>query len=142
MRKPLPPTISAFSQIAAGKASGSLGTAPASDGAVIGTAGNWLRYNSVDFGNGANALQMELAAIGKATGLKVELRVDKSSGTLIGSVRPATARQSKTTPIQITHVKPVHGVHDLYLVFVGQKGELSVDGFQFLTPPPKTPRSK
>ena len=52
-RAPVPDPVSAFAPIAAGKASASLGTAPTPDGSVIGAAGNWLKFTSVNFGGGS-----------------------------------------------------------------------------------------
>ncbi|HSZ56970.1 MAG TPA: carbohydrate-binding protein [Tepidisphaeraceae bacterium] len=135
-RAPVPDPVSAFAPIAAGKASASLGTAPTPDGSVIGAAGNWLKFTSVNFGGGAAALNMVLAAVGKQTGLRVQLRLDNAKGAVIGTVKPPTAKRAKSAQMQSTKVKKVTGIHDLYLVFVGHSGELSVQSFQFLAPPP------
>lgn len=137
-RAPVPDPVSAFDPIPAGKASGSLGTASTVDGSVIGAAGNWLKYSAVDFGSGAAAFEMALAAVGKQTGMRVQVRLDNAKGAVLGTVRPPAGKQSRSAKMMSTRVsKKVTGVHDLYLVFVGQKGELSVQSFQFVAPAAK-----
>jgi hypothetical protein len=137
-RTPVPDPISAFDPILAGKASASLGTAPTPDGSVLGASGNWLKFTSVNFGKGARALQMQLAAIGSQAGLSVQLRLDNSKGSVIGTVRPPTTKHGKSAQTKSARVRKVSGVHDLYLVFAGRKGELSVQSFQFFAPPAKS----
>lgn len=138
---PPPPPVNAFAPIPAGSASGSLGTLPVIDGSVVGSGGNWLRYNSVDFGKGTTKLLAQVNATSTA-GLKLEFRLDSASGTVMGTIHPRAKHRGKNSRIQLKSVKTVSGVHDLYLVFVGRKGEIDVQSFQFVVPVPKHPKSK
>jgi parallel beta-helix repeat protein len=131
-----PAVTDAFAPIAAGSASGSLGTLPDPDGSVIGLPGNWLRYSSIDFGAGATLIEAELAAIAQA-GEKVEFRIDTVNGPLITTLRPTTSSQHKNPRVQLVHMKKVSGVHDVYLLFVGHKGEINLQSFQFAAPAKK-----
>jgi hypothetical protein len=138
---PPPPPVNAYDTIRAGSASGSLGTLPVIDGSVVGSAGNWLRYNSVDFGKGGTKLLAQVNAT-STSGLKLQFRLDSASGTVIGTIHPTVKHRGKNSRIQLKSVKSVTGVHDLYLVFVGRKGEIDVESFQFVVPVKKLPKSK
>jgi hypothetical protein len=81
---------------------------------------------------------MQLAAVGKPTGLRVQVRLDNAKGKTIGTVFPPGSKQGKSSKMRTAHVKKVTGVHDVYLVFVGHSGEVSVQSFQFVAPASKS----
>jgi len=129
--------VSALTQIAVGTSAASLGTQPVADGSVLGSAGNWLRYSSVDFGKGIAGLDMQLGTVGKQSGLKVEVRLDSTTGAVIGTIRPPVGKKAKSTSIKASRVHSVTGVHDIFLVFVGKKGQIQVKSFNFIAPKSK-----
>jgi arabinoxylan arabinofuranohydrolase len=112
-------------------ASGSYGTLPLSDGSVVGLPGDWLRYASLDFGKGSQALTLQLAGFA-TSGSKVQLRIDSATGPLITTLQPIPSKRGKTARAQIAHVKKVTGVHDVYVLIVGRRGQVEIQSFQFL----------
>ncbi len=80
------------------------------------TDGDWLRYDSLDFLDGAySTLEMNIGSLNEAG--TIEVRLDATEGQLIGSLNvPGTERyeniQSYSVPLQ-----PVSGVHNCFLVF-------------------------
>lgn len=96
----------------------------AEGGTNIGTIknGNWLKYDSVNFGNGASSLEARVAS--NYAGGNIELRLGSTTGKLIG-----TAIVSKTGGwqnwVDVTcDVSGADGINDLYLVFTGGSGPL------------------
>jgi hypothetical protein len=80
--------------------------------------GTWLSYEKFDFGAGTSYLWLE-AASASASG-KIELRLGSASGTLIGAVElKNTGGLNAYKFLGATLPRPVKGVHDLYLKFVG-----------------------
>jgi hypothetical protein len=103
-----------------------------SDGKVVVTdiqGGDWIKVRAVDFGAGAKTFSAVVSGVLK--GGAVELRLDNVDGISLGTLAlPAVAKGWKTVK---TSVKPVSGVHDLYLVFKGKSTDTSfrMDGWQF-----------
>ena len=75
---------------------------------------------------------MSLAAVGNETGLKVQVRLDSTTGPVIGTIRPPTGKKAKKEGMQSARVRKVTGVHDVVLVFVGKKGKVQVKSFNFV----------
>lgn len=104
-------------------------------------AGFWLRYNYLDFGNGANEFSMHYARQGADTGttphvnLYIDAPTEKEGGTLIGTLWPVTTAQSNwtvytTTTCELNQV--VTGVHDVYFMLEGDGAYVAnIDYFQF-----------
>ena len=136
-RPKVQPTVTAVSTIRAGSSVASHGTLPVTDGSVTGQGGDWLRYASVDFGKGVNGLDMQLGSDDNNQGLRIQVRLDSATGPLLGTVRPPAGKKGKSARIELAHIKKVTGVHDVYLVFVGKKGQLDVQTFNFVAPPSK-----
>lgn len=96
--------------------------------------GDWVRFDHVDFGEGAELFEVHASAVGH--GGSIELKIGSLDGPSIGTCEiPATGNQSlwskdfRTTSSAIDHVK---GVRTLYLVFHG-KGRyvFRLDWFRF-----------
>jgi hypothetical protein len=124
--------VSATSQIAAGSSASSQGTKPVADGSVLGAAGDWLKYASLDFGKGVGSVEMQLAAVGNDANLKVQVRLDSANGKVIGTVKPPTTKKARKQSGQVARVRKVTGIHDIFLVFVGKKGQVQVKSFDFV----------
>lgn len=129
--------VSATSNIAAGTSAANLGTKPVADGSVMATAGDWLRYAAVDFGKGVTGIAMQLGGAGVDGNVKVQIRLDSATGQVIGTVRPPAGKKARKGSVESARVRKVTGVHDLYLVFTGKKGQVQVRSFNFTAAPSK-----
>ncbi|OJF10715.1 beta-1,3-glucanase family protein [Couchioplanes caeruleus] len=90
-------------------------------------AGDWLRYDRVDFGKGPARKFAVRAASGAAAGVSglVEVRLGGPTAPVVGSLSVATTGgwQSWRT-VYGTLTAPVTGVHDVYLTFAsGQRAD-------------------
>ncbi|MGA2256174.1 MAG: carbohydrate-binding protein [Thermoguttaceae bacterium] len=67
-------------------------------------AGDWLRYDGVDFGAGASSVELRVASLREASDL--EIRLDKPDGELLGTAKAsATGDWQKWTSISATIAK-------------------------------------
>ena len=83
--------------------------------------GDYIKVRSVDFKKGAKSFDADIAS---ASGGLIEIHLDSSGGTLIGTcnVKNTLSQQAWTT--QSFKVKKVKGIHDVYFVFKGGEGDL------------------
>ncbi|HSH93615.1 MAG TPA: family 43 glycosylhydrolase, partial [Roseimicrobium sp.] len=92
--------------------------------------GDYIRVNNVNFGTtGARAFMASLSstATGQgATGGKIEIRLGKLDGQLIGTL--AVSGTGGEWKQQFTRISGASGIHDLFFVFHGAAGE---DLFKF-----------
>lgn len=91
--------------------------------------GDWLRFNNVDFADGANSVNARVAS-NNAGGI-IDIRLDSLDGPSIGSISaPNTGGwQQWTTETATVNVS---GVHDVYLVFIGSgEGLFNINWFEF-----------
>lgn len=84
--------------------------------------GDYIVFNNVDFGSGANSIDVRVAS--NNSGGTIEVRLDSLNGTLAGTVAvPGTGGwqswQTKSGPIS-----GATGVHTVYLKFTGGTGNL------------------
>jgi glucosylceramidase len=130
------PTTSPWLQIQASSYSASSGllTEPTTDtqgGFDVGYAdnGDWAVYPRIDFGSGAQGVDVRLASAG--SGGRLELRIDSLTGTIISSVPvPITGDWQKWQTVPAA-VSSAQGVHDLYLIFKGTSGIGNVNWLRF-----------
>lgn len=127
-------SVASTPQIQADAYSASSGATTGSDGSLVAAAGDWVQYSNVNFGSGATALQMQLAAA-EQSGLKIQLRVDSVKGQVIGTVKPPSAKSK--SQVQTIRIRKTAGVHNLYLVFVGSKGQVNLNWLKLSTPQKK-----
>ena len=79
--------------------------------------GSWLRYEKVDFGAGSESV--ELRAASASSGGRIELRLGKPEGELLGSCTvPNTGGWQSWVTFKVK-VKPLSGAQTLCLVFRG-----------------------
>jgi hypothetical protein len=97
-------------------------TAPCSEGGqCIGWIehGDWARYAGVDFGQGAN--QVEIRAASETTGGVIEVRLDSAEGELLGACSvPNTGGWQSWSSFHVK-IKPTSGVKTVCLVFKGPR---------------------
>jgi len=129
----------AFSQIRASafNSMNGIDTEPTSDaggGRNIGWIdhGDWVRFENVNFGSGASAVNVRVAS--DTAGGTIEFRLDSTSGPLIGALTVNNTGGWQNWVTASTGVS-VDGVHDLYLVFTGSAagGLFNVNWLQFTT---------
>ena len=91
--------------------------------------GDYIKLRSVDFAKGAIKMEAIAASI---TGGKIEIRLDTKDGQLIGVCEIENSGSVDSWKTFTTMVEKVEGIHDLYFVFKGKKGELfNFDAWQF-----------
>jgi arabinoxylan arabinofuranohydrolase len=97
--------------------------------------GATIQVRNVDFGaTGARAFMASLSSTAKAkesTGAKIEIRLGKLDGQLIGTL-PVSGTGGEWKP-QFARISGASGVHDLFFVFRGAAGEelFKFDYWQF-----------
>jgi len=100
--------------------------APCSEGGeCIGwvNTGDWVRYERVEFGQGA--AKVEIRAASETTGGIIELRLDKPDGELLGTCSvPNTGGWQSWRSFDVK-IKPTNGVKTLFLAFEGPKSKPS-----------------
>lgn len=106
--------------------------------------GDWVKYNAVNFGSGANQIMLRVASGATAINNYIEVRLDGTTGTRIANLNiRGTGGYSNYTSL-VAAVTQTTGVHDVYLVFKGGSGVCNLDWFSFSTtatpdPPPAAP---
>jgi len=89
--------------------------------------GDWLKFDDVDFGNGAASFDARVAS-SSSTGT-IQLRLGSTSGTLIGSVDVSGTSGWQDWTTVSTDISGASGTQDLYLVF--SDGGLNINWFEF-----------
>jgi hypothetical protein len=95
--------------------------APSSEGGeCVGwiAAGDWVRYEKVDFKQGAE--QVEIRAASAADGGVIELRLDSPDGELLGACDVENTGGWQSWITYKTKIKPVSGIKTLCLAFKGR----------------------
>ncbi|MFG1677030.1 family 43 glycosylhydrolase [Micromonospora sp. NPDC049282] len=113
--------------------------------------GDYIKVKGVAFGTGATSYTARVASAG--SGGNIELRLDGTSGPLVGTCRVSGTGGWQTWADTTCGVSGATGTHDLYLRFTGGSGSLfNIDHWRFnsgtstpptdpppTTPPPTTP---
>ena len=84
--------------------------------------GDYIKVKGVDFGKGAISFEARVASGTK--GGNIELRLDSSSGTLVGTCVVSGTGGWQNWETKSCTVNGAAGLHDLYLVFTGDSGAL------------------
>lgn len=101
----------------AGK-NGELHPAASSDGGqCIGwiSAGNWLKFDKVDFGAGMESVSIQAASV--TGGGRIEIRSDNSGGELLGTCEVADTGDWQKWRTFSAKIKPTSGARCIFLVF-------------------------
>ncbi len=103
--------------------------------------GDYIKVKGVAFGTGATSYTARVASAG--SGGSIELRLDGTSGPLVGTCRVSGTGGWQTWADTTCGVSGATGTHDLYLRFTGGSGSLfNLDHWRFSsgtsTPPPTT----
>ncbi|UOE95402.1 glycosyl hydrolase [Alkalihalobacillus sp. LMS39] len=94
------------------------------------SSGDWVKYENVDFRNGASSVQARVAT--DTEGGIIEFRLGSVTGALIGTVE-VTNTGGWQQWVTVNAPVNVSGIHDLYLVFVGDGNTdlMNVNWFEF-----------
>lgn len=90
--------------------------------------GDFIQLRGVDFSQGISSIDVSVASL---YGGKIEIYTDKIDGTLIGTVNIGTTAEGDIWKTISAPVKNIKGVHDLYLVFKGDKDLFNFDWWRF-----------
>ena len=90
--------------------------------------GELIRLRGVDFAEGAKSFNIIASAKGKTT---ITLRLDSQKGPVMGKVNITPTGSSEDYRVFSTKVKKIAGVHDLYLCFGNNTGDVRLDWWQF-----------
>lgn len=88
--------------------------------------GHWLRYDGVDFGSGAESVELRAAAA-PGTGGNIELRLDGPEGELLGACRVPPTGEWQNWQTFTAAIRKVEGRRSLCLVF-GRSPSAAKDG--------------
>ncbi len=134
---PIPSNIDAFQRIEAENFDSSSGvqlesTSDTGGGQNVGfiDEGDYLRFNNVDFGNGAQSVETRIASNASFTG-QIEFRLNGVNGNLIGTANVGNTGGWQNWITRTSEVSNVSGIQDLYLVFKGGNGIGNVNWIQF-----------
>jgi hypothetical protein len=133
---PPPPTRSAYAQTEAENYDGQSGidTETCSEGGLnVGWIenGDFLLFERVDFGGGANSVEVRAASA--TSGGHIEFRLDSLNGPLVGTCTVANTGGWQTWQTFSCPIRGASGVHTLYLKFTGGSGYLlNVNWFRFI----------
>lgn len=90
---------------------------------------DWARYDGMDFGSRWGGLfTINLAVPATQAGQTIQLRLDSTTGTLIGSLVPQSTGSFGAYAEQSVNISPVTGRRTLFLVGVGTSG---ISNFQY-----------
>jgi Carbohydrate binding module (family 6) len=115
-------------------ASSGVSTHAAGTGTVLGSfdGGDWVKYSSVDFGMGRDTFAADIGSELPYSGQKVEIRIDSSSGPVIGTITVLNSGGFDTFVRESTPIALTSGVHDVYLKALGTApGVANIDDFSF-----------
>jgi hypothetical protein len=92
--------------------------------------GDWIAFNNFNFSNNPTGFQARVASA--TSGGNIEIRLDSSTGTLLGTCAVAGTGGWQTYTTATCSVSGATGTHTLYLKFTGGSGYLfNVNWFQF-----------
>ncbi|RZM06190.1 MAG: carbohydrate-binding protein, partial [Pedobacter sp.] len=83
---------------------------------------DYIKIRSVDFQHGTRQFETRVKAL--ISDASIEIRIDSIGGPILGKLEVGSDSKTqkwKTKECKLTNTK---GIHDLYLVFKGKKGEL------------------
>jgi arabinoxylan arabinofuranohydrolase len=84
--------------------------------------GDYIKVKGVDFGKGAKSFEASVASASQ--GGTIEIYTDSLSGPLLGTCMVANTGDWQKWITKSCKVDKINGVHDLYFVFKGEKGDL------------------
>ncbi|MGF7233055.1 glycoside hydrolase family 43 protein [Arachidicoccus sp.] len=90
--------------------------------------GDYIKVQGANFSKGASSVQVNVAAL---HGGKIDIHTDRIDGPLLGVVEVKASGEEDSWRTITTPVKNIKGVHDLFLVFKGNKDLFNFDWWKF-----------
>jgi hypothetical protein len=87
--------------------------------------GEWVRYDGVEFGSGAESLELRVASA--SDGGLIEVRLDNAQGELLGTCDVKSTGDWQQWTTLVAKLKPVSGTKNVCLVFKSRKANLAKD---------------
>src|SRR5450759_264604 len=84
--------------------------------------GDYIKVRSVDFGGGAKRFEASIASV--SPGGKIEIHIDGKDGSLLGTLDVINTGNTQSWKALSCKGRKINGVHDIYLVFKGNEGDL------------------
>ncbi len=84
--------------------------------------GDWLRFQDVDFGTGADGVNFRVSSNGAEAAIEVHLGAP--DGACIGKLTVTGTGGWQDWATQTCDIEPTRGLQDVYLVFTGEEGYL------------------
>jgi arabinoxylan arabinofuranohydrolase len=92
--------------------------------------GDWVRFNTLDFGVGAGAVELRVASA--TSGGTIEIRLDSVDGPLVGTCEVGNTGGWQSWITKTCKLRGAKGRHDVFFRFVGGSGYLlNVKGWKF-----------
>ncbi|WP_167619195.1 glycoside hydrolase family 43 protein [Maribellus sediminis] len=82
---------------------------------------DFIKIRSVDLGKGAKKFAASVATVKSGT---IEIRIDEKEGELLGTLSVNGTGGAQSWKTLSTKIKAAKGVHDVFLVFRGEEGDL------------------
>lgn len=93
--------------------------------------GDWVCYNNIDLSTGYNLLKTNVAVPAQYAGSRAEVRLDSTTGTLIGTFTIQATGAFDVYEEQSINIVGASGTHDIYVVFKDYYGVGNFDWFEF-----------
>ena len=87
--------------------------------------GEWVRYDGVEFGSGAESIELRVASA--SDGGLIEVRLDSPQGELLGTCDVQSTGDWQQWTTLVAKLKPVSGTKNVCLVFKSRKANLAKD---------------
>lgn len=93
--------------------------------------GDWVCYSNVDLGTGYSLMTTNVAVPAQYAGSRAEVRLDSTTGSLIGTFTIQATGGFDIFSEQSINVVGANGTHDVYIVFKDYWGVGNFDWFKF-----------
>lgn len=93
--------------------------------------GDFIMVQGADFSKGSSSIDLRVASLSGGT---IEIRIGKKDGPIVGTAKLTTSAEGDIWKTITVPVKNIHGIHDLYFVFKGEKDLFNFDWWKFNIP--------
>jgi len=83
---------------------------------------DYIKIRSVDFQHGAEQFEARVKAL--VSDANIEVRIDSIEGPILGKLKVGSNRKTQKWKTKKCKLIKTKGIHDLYLIFKGEKGDL------------------
>jgi hypothetical protein len=90
--------------------------------------GDYIQLRGVDFADGASEFELSVASL---SGGKIEIRTGGTDGPIFGTVNVTASGEGDVWKTITTPIMTIQGVHDIFLVFRGEKDLFNFDWWRF-----------